>query len=370
MSVARNLFLGREPLEPGAPDRLHRHAPRRADPAGPLRRGRRRPQTPARVRHRRAADGGRRPRRVHRRAGRDHGRADVVPRAPRGRPARRGDRAAALGRRRRPVRHAQAGRGLPALPGRHGPARRPQGVRRRGRRHRPARSRRHDARPQGRGRPGARPDQLRRRRDHHAGRLRRPGAPCRRPEPARRAGPRDRGGAPRGGGGPGRPARLRPDRDRPGHVRRGPRGQRRGRRWTARRRVAAGHRARAIAAGVGFVSEDRKAEGIVPDLSVRDNIVLAALPRLARAGFVSRQPVRRRRRHVRPAAADQDLRPGAARPRAVRRQPAEGAARPDALPQPAGAPAGRAHPRASTSAPRPRSRPSSTSWPATGSAWC
>jgi monosaccharide-transporting ATPase len=45
--------------------------------------------------------------------------------------------------------------------------------------------------------------------------------------------------------------------------------------------------AAAIAAGVGLVSEDRKAEGIIGDLSVRDNIVLAALPRLTRAGFVS-----------------------------------------------------------------------------------
>jgi ribose transport system ATP-binding protein len=35
------------------------------------------------------------------------------------------------------------------------------------------------------------------------------------------------------------------------------------------------------------VSEDRKAEGIIPDLSVRDNIILAALGRLTRAGFVS-----------------------------------------------------------------------------------
>ncbi|PJT47304.1 sugar ABC transporter ATP-binding protein, partial [Streptomyces albidoflavus] len=34
--------------------------------------------------------------------------------------------------------------------------------------------------------------------------------------------------------------------------------------------------------------EDRKAEGIVPGLSVRENIVLAALPRLSRAGIVSR----------------------------------------------------------------------------------
>ncbi len=45
--------------------------------------------------------------------------------------------------------------------------------------------------------------------------------------------------------------------------------------------------AAAIAAGIGLVPEDRKAEGIVPGLSVRDNIVLAALPRLACAGFVS-----------------------------------------------------------------------------------
>jgi ribose transport system ATP-binding protein len=45
--------------------------------------------------------------------------------------------------------------------------------------------------------------------------------------------------------------------------------------------------AAAIAAGVGLVSEDRKAEGIIGGLSVRDNIVLAALPGLTRAGFVS-----------------------------------------------------------------------------------
>lgn len=44
----------------------------------------------------------------------------------------------------------------------------------------------------------------------------------------------------------------------------------------------------AIRAGVGLIPEDRKAEGIVPGLSVRDNIVLAALPALSRAGFTSR----------------------------------------------------------------------------------
>ncbi len=43
----------------------------------------------------------------------------------------------------------------------------------------------------------------------------------------------------------------------------------------------------AIAAGLALIPEDRKAEGIVPSLSVRDNIVLAALPAMSRAGFVS-----------------------------------------------------------------------------------
>jgi ribose transport system ATP-binding protein len=39
---------------------------------------------------------------------------------------------------------------------------------------------------------------------------------------------------------------------------------------------------------VAFLPEDRKAEGLVPELSIRDNIGLAALPQLTRAGFVSR----------------------------------------------------------------------------------
>jgi galactofuranose transport system ATP-binding protein len=47
--------------------------------------------------------------------------------------------------------------------------------------------------------------------------------------------------------------------------------------------------AAAIRRGIGMVPEDRKAEGVVPDLSVRDNIVLAALPRLTTFGIVSRR---------------------------------------------------------------------------------
>ncbi|WP_408992541.1 sugar ABC transporter ATP-binding protein [Streptomyces sp. 1268] len=46
--------------------------------------------------------------------------------------------------------------------------------------------------------------------------------------------------------------------------------------------------AAAIRAGISMLPEDRKAEGIVPGLSVRENIVLAAMPRLSKAGIVSR----------------------------------------------------------------------------------
>ncbi|MCW2901416.1 MAG: sugar transporter ATP-binding protein [Streptosporangiaceae bacterium] len=43
----------------------------------------------------------------------------------------------------------------------------------------------------------------------------------------------------------------------------------------------------AIRAGVSMLPENRTAEGIVPGLSIRDNIALAALPRLSRFGVVS-----------------------------------------------------------------------------------
>ena len=44
--------------------------------------------------------------------------------------------------------------------------------------------------------------------------------------------------------------------------------------------------AEAIALRVGYCSEDRKADGIVPDMSVRENITLGVLPRLTRLGVV------------------------------------------------------------------------------------
>lgn len=47
--------------------------------------------------------------------------------------------------------------------------------------------------------------------------------------------------------------------------------------------------ANAIASGLGFLTEDRKAEGIVPEMSVRENMTLALLPRLTRSGRIDRK---------------------------------------------------------------------------------
>lgn len=51
--------------------------------------------------------------------------------------------------------------------------------------------------------------------------------------------------------------------------------------------LRAGSTPAAIRAGIGLLPEDRKSEGIVPGLSVRENIALAVLPRLSRFGLVS-----------------------------------------------------------------------------------
>jgi galactofuranose transport system ATP-binding protein len=70
----------------------------------------------------------------------------------------------------------------------------------------------------------------------------------------------------------------------------------------------------AIRAGIALVPEDRKQEGIVPDMSVRENVTLAALPTLTRLGIVDRKRVRAlvddlvRRLGVRMASADQPVR--------------------------------------------------------------
>jgi len=70
----------------------------------------------------------------------------------------------------------------------------------------------------------------------------------------------------------------------------------------------------AIGAGIGFVSEDRKAEGIIPELSIRENLTLAALPTLTRFGIVSRAKQRElverfmKRLGVKASSADQKIR--------------------------------------------------------------
>jgi len=51
--------------------------------------------------------------------------------------------------------------------------------------------------------------------------------------------------------------------------------------------VRLGSPARSIQAGVVLLPEDRKVDGILPNLSIRDNIVLAALPRLSKRGVFS-----------------------------------------------------------------------------------
>ncbi|RKS80413.1 ribose transport system ATP-binding protein [Motilibacter peucedani] len=47
--------------------------------------------------------------------------------------------------------------------------------------------------------------------------------------------------------------------------------------------------AASIRRGVAMLPEDRKVEGIIPGMSIRDNIALAALPQLSRGGFINRR---------------------------------------------------------------------------------
>jgi galactofuranose transport system ATP-binding protein len=42
----------------------------------------------------------------------------------------------------------------------------------------------------------------------------------------------------------------------------------------------------AIRVGIGFTPEDRKAEGVVPEMGVAENLILALMPQLAKAGIV------------------------------------------------------------------------------------
>ncbi|MBA3710830.1 MAG: sugar ABC transporter ATP-binding protein [Pyrinomonadaceae bacterium] len=70
----------------------------------------------------------------------------------------------------------------------------------------------------------------------------------------------------------------------------------------------------AIDAGLAFLSEDRKAEGIIPELSVRENLTLAALPALSKMGIVNNARQREivekfmKRLGIKATSADQKIR--------------------------------------------------------------
>ena len=70
----------------------------------------------------------------------------------------------------------------------------------------------------------------------------------------------------------------------------------------------------AIDADIAFVTEDRKGEGIIPEMSVRENLTLAALPTLTRMGIVDGEKQRHvvgeymRRFGIKAASMDQKIR--------------------------------------------------------------
>jgi len=62
----------------------------------------------------------------------------------------------------------------------------------------------------------------------------------------------------------------------------------------AGRVLAAGDRAAALRAGIGYIPEDRQADGFVPLLGAAENMAMTITDRIARAGFIS--PKRREQR--------------------------------------------------------------------------
>ncbi len=70
------------------------------------------------------------------------------------------------------------------------------------------------------------------------------------------------------------------------------------------RKIVLSSPARALRAGIGFMPEDRKAEGIFPGLATAQNISLSILARLRRFGFIDRS---RERRYVAEEARRVDL---------------------------------------------------------------
>ena len=69
----------------------------------------------------------------------------------------------------------------------------------------------------------------------------------------------------------------------------------------------------AVPEGLAFLPEDRKADGIFPELSIRDNIIAAALPRLSKRGVFSRKAADElvetfmKRLKIKASSADQEV---------------------------------------------------------------
>ncbi len=61
--------------------------------------------------------------------------------------------------------------------------------------------------------------------------------------------------------------------------------------WIEGRKVTIHEPKDAIAAGMGLLTEDRKLTGIMPVLSVRDNMIVAALKRYSPSGFLKRREI-------------------------------------------------------------------------------
>ena len=112
-----------------------------------------------------------------------------------------------------------------------------------------------------------------------------------------------------------------------------------------RRRMASPGTAKSKRVDMALIPEDRKTEGLMLPMSVRDNLSFAALDRLTRFGIVDRGRRAPRDRRDDPPAPDQRGRDQRAGERALRRQPAEGGDRQVADEPAAHHPPQRSHPR-------------------------
>ena len=125
---------------------------------------------------------------------------------------------------------------------------------------------------------------------------------------------------------PGRPGRRRPQRDRARRLRRRPLRRRHASGWPAAT-YAGTTRAPPIRAGIAFVPEDRRKQGLVTESSVARNVAGVIRGRLTHAGLLTNARREPRRRPLGRPARGEDQRARHARHHHERRQPAEGRAR-------------------------------------------